>query len=336
MNKKAEEPVTTEQPAPVKAKRGKLAVQVLIAFVAIVALAAIGAYLGYLNGIGIRVAARSAQVSPQLIQQLQYALEDQQFGRYEDAKVRLEWILKEDPSFPGIQAELTKVLVSLQIPTATPTVVPTPTVDMRGIQDLYATTQGLVAKGEWASALAALDQLRKMNPGYEAAAVDGYYYYVLRNLGVYKIQNSGDLEGGMYDLTLAEHFAPLDSTASIMREGANAYIQASAYFGSNWQMAVQQFSSVAAGWPAMWDGTMNATMRYKVALMRYGDQLAAENKSCDAVKQYQLAMQIGPLDAASQKLYGKAQNECFPPTEVMPIETLPVDFTPEPSATPTP
>ena len=76
---------------------------------------------------------------------------------------------------------------------------------MRGEQALFASAQQLIAAGDWPNALTTLDQLRKNDPNFNTPQVDGMYYFALRNYGVYLIQYS-NLEGGIYELTLAERF----------------------------------------------------------------------------------------------------------------------------------
>ena len=49
----------------------------------------------------------------QLGEQYQFALVDIQFGRYDNAKQRLEFIIENDPTFPGAQDTLTQVLVQM-------------------------------------------------------------------------------------------------------------------------------------------------------------------------------------------------------------------------------
>jgi hypothetical protein len=139
----------------------------------------------------------------------------------------------------------------------------------------------------------------------------------LRNYGVSLIQQSGDLEGGIYQLTLAERFAPLDNTASQLREGARAYIQAASYYGVDWARAVDLFSQVSSGWPSMYDGSMNAAQRYFISLMRYGDTLWAEGQACKATEQYQQAETIAQLDQTSAKNANQAYQQCYPATEAV-------------------
>lgn len=298
----------------------------------VLVLLVLGGTGGYTSGIAQRKTAQSKIISQQLMEQFQYALVDQQFGRYETAKQRLEFIIQNDPSFPGAPIELAKVLVQLTIPTATATLPPTPTADMRGLQSLYANAQQLIAAGDWANAITILDQMRKQDPTFNTSQVDGMYYFGLRNYGVNLIQQQGDLEGGIYQLTLAERFAPLDNTANGLREGARAYIQGASWFGINWGRTVDLFRQVASGWPSMWDGSMNASKRFHIALMRYGDQLWQQGQACQATEQYEEARSIAELDETSFKFANQARQTCYPPTEE-PTETPEVPPT-EPPPTP--
>jgi tetratricopeptide (TPR) repeat protein len=320
---------------------------ILISVLGVLVLLALGVLGGYSSGIAQRRSAQRSIISGQLVEQFQYALVDEQFGRYEAARQRLEFIIQNDPGFPGAPEELAKVLVQLTIPTPSPTLPPTPTPDTRGVEALFATAQQLVAAGDWANALTALDQLRKQDPNMNTGQVDGMYYFALRNYGVSLIQDQGDLEGGIYQLTLAERFAPLDSTANGLREGARAYIQALSYFGINWKVAVEYFRNVAAGWPAMWDGSMNAAQRFRLALLRYGDQLWSLGDACAAAGIYEEAKAFGELDEAAAKNANQANQQCYPATEeptVAPTGETPVDPptggppteppTEEPTATP--
>src|SRR5512141_2886045 len=301
---------------------------IALSVVGVIALLGFGSMGGYWSGIGERKAAESSIITKQLTEQYQLALVDEQFGRFEAAKDRLEFIIQNSPSFPGVQNELAKVLVQMTIPTATLTPTITPTPDVRGEQGLFATAQQLIATGDWPNALAQLDQLRKEDPKYKTAQIDGMYYFALRNYGMNLIQQQGNLEGGIYELTLAERFAPLDNSANSLREGARLYLTASSFFGVDWKQAVYYFSQAASGYPAIWDGTMSSTQRYQVSLMRYGDQLWKGGDGCGATEQYQAAAAIGNLDEAATKNANQAFQDCYPATEeptatgiVVPTET---------------
>lgn len=323
-------PGSTQPLKPVK--RSRRWSSIIVSVLGVIVLLALGTWGGYASGLGERKAARDSVISKQLMEQFQFALVDEKFGHYDAAQERLQFIIQNDPTFPGAQAELAKVLVFQSIPTATATSSPTPTPDLRGEQSLFATAQQLIAAGDWANALSTLDQLRKRDPNFNTSQVDGMYYFGLRNYGVSLIQQKGDLEGGIYQLTLAERFAPLDNSSSQLREGARAYIKAASYFGINWASAVELFRTVAGGWPAMWDGSMNANQRFQIALMRYGDQLWGQGQACPASEQYQEAQTIGQLDATAAKNANQAFHQCYPPTEA---PTAPVTDTPGPGPLPT-
>ncbi len=336
----SEEPDKTQEVQPIKeddtqplkpVKPAPRWRSILLTILGVIILLALGGYGGFQSGIGVRKNAASQVITKQLTEQFQFALVDEQFGRYDAARQRLEFIIQNNSSFPGAQNELAKVLVQMTIPTVTPTPTLTPTPDVRGSQALFSTAQQLIAAGRWSDALTELDQLRKEGPTFNTSQVDGMYYFALRNYGVDLITKEGNLEGGVYQLTLAERFAPLEREASGLREGARAYIQASSFFGVDWAQAVNYFAQVASGWPSMWDGTMSASQRYQISLMRYGDLLFARNQFCDAVQQYQTAQGIGNLDKAATNNFNQAYQTCYPPTETPAPTTVVV-----PTDTPTP
>jgi len=303
---------------PIKAvKKGSRWQSALLTILGVTALLVLGMLGGYSSGIAQRRSAQREVISTQLMEQFQYALVDEQFGRYEAARQRLEFIIQNNPSFPGAQDQLAKVMVLSSIPTPSPTPPPTPTPDMRGVQALYDSAIQLVAAGDWANAITTLDTLRKQDPNFNTAQVDGMYYFALRNYGVILIQNRGDLEGGIYQLTLAERFAPIDATATALREGARAYIQAASYFGINWASAVEYFRNVPSG---IWDGNMTAQQRLRTALMRRGDELWAAGDACGASSMYEEAKGFGDMDDLSAKNANQAFQECFPATEAPTIE----------------
>ena len=297
---------------------------VLIEIVGVIVLLALAGFGGYESAIGARVQADEQSTNEKLMDQYKLALVDEQFKRYDDAQQRLSWIIKNDPSFPGAQSEMTKLLIIISIPTATATPTLTPTPDVRGQQAMFSTAQQLVSTGDWPNALAELDQLRKKDPTFNASLVDGMYYYALRNYGVDLIQKQGKLENGIYELTLAERFAPLDKDASSLRDGARLYLDAASFWQLDWATAANELAQVFAAYPAMWDGTMTVSQRYQIAAERYGDLLVTRNSFCDAVKQYQAAQGIGDLDQTAAKNLYQANQKCYPPTSVPVAPVAPV------------
>jgi tetratricopeptide (TPR) repeat protein len=285
----------------------------LLGFILLVGL---GGYGGYASGIKDRKEAETSILSKQLMEQYQYALVDLQYGRYEAAQQRLEYIIARDASFPGAQEKLTEVLVLSVMPTSTPVPTLTLTPDISGTENAYLRALQLINAQGWQNALSALDIVRKLDPAYKTAQVDGMYYFALRNLGNDMILKKGNLEGGIYNLTLAERFAPLDNTSVQLREGARMYIIGASFWELDWSQAVNYFSQVSSN---VWDGDMTAGDRLNIAHMRYGDQLFDDKEFCSAYEQYSSATS---LDEKSTARMNKSFSECYPPTEP-PITEVP-------------
>lgn len=277
--------------------------------IVLLALAILG---GYSSGIGVRQANKSSIIMQQLGEQYQNALVDIEFGRYENARQRLEWIINNEPNFPGAREKLTEVLVLSNQPTPTMTPSLTPTPDFSGAQEAFARAQQLIAAQDWLGAISALDQMRKLDPNYEPSKVDGMYYFALRNYGYNLIVNEGNLEGGIYQLTLAERFGPLDRDTNAMRIGARQYLIGASFWELDWAQALQYFNDVAGY--NLWDGTMTVSERIHIASMRYGDQLFEEGQYCDAVTMYQNAQAIAALDQVAAANNEEAFAACFPAT----------------------
>jgi hypothetical protein len=157
----------------------------------------------------------------------------------------------------------------------------------------------------------------------------------LRNQGHDQITKEGNLEGGIYYLTLAERFGPLDNTAIGLRDGARMYITGASFWGLDWKQAYDYFKQVGSGWPSMWDGTMTGSQRLQFASMRYGDNLFKQQEYCQAYELYQTAAGLGSLDNVATKNSNEAYQQCYPATAVPPTAVVPV-ATDAPTAAPTP
>jgi tetratricopeptide (TPR) repeat protein len=287
----------------------------LAGFFGLILLLGLGGYSGYAAGIGDRTEAESSVLSQQLMEQYQIALVEIHDGRYETAKQRLQFILAKDPSYPGVADKLTEIMVLSTIPTITPTPTATSTPDFSGVENAYQRAQQLINKQDWQNALAALDIVRKLDPNYKVAQVDGMYYFCLRNFGQDLILKQGNLEGGIYQLTLAERFGPLDNSSIKLRDSARTYIIGSSFWEIDWRKAIEFFSQVGNN---ISDGNMTTEQRLNVAYARFGDQLFEDGDYCAAYSQYSQATSLDPKSSGRS---AKAQLECFPPTEVAPVVT---------------
>ena len=279
----------------------------------------IGLASGYVSAQASLSRQSADQAAMDLGEQYNLALADLQEGRYQVAQQRFEFILKQDASYPGAAEGLTQAIQVLYA-TATPSAVPpsatpTPTRDLRPAQDLLAQARSQAAGGEWAAVIETLNNLRREDTAYQVAQVDGLLYFALRQRGVQKIQNEGNLGGGLYDLTLAEGFGPLDGEAQALRVYARLYLIGSSFWEVMPEQAVYYFGQVAAGAPYLRDGSgWTAAARYQAAIVQYGDWLGKAGDWCAAQAQFELALSMGGDDATRQKVEDAALL-CAPPTE---------------------
>jgi tetratricopeptide (TPR) repeat protein len=332
MTENIESTESTQPNQPVaKSRRGRT---FLFSALGLIAILAIAVLTGYSSGIGVREKNESSVIMQQLGEQYQNALIDIQFARYEIARQRLEWIISHNPTFPGAQEKLTEVLVLSNQPTPTLTPSLTPTPDFTGAQDAFTRAQQLVAAQDWPGAIGALDQMRKYDPNYNTSLVDGMYYFALRNYGYNLITKQGNLEGGIYQLTLAERFGPLDRDSNGLREGARYYLIGASFWELNWKEAVAYFEQVYRGWSGLWDGTMTSSQRFWTASMRYGDELFAQNQYCEALAQYENARAIAELDQDAARNYNDAVSGCYPATATVDLGLTPTVGTPATPETP--
>jgi predicted negative regulator of RcsB-dependent stress response len=275
----------------------------------------------------------SADVALELQVQFELAQTDVQEKRYEAARLRLEWIIEWNPGFPGVTDLLAEAIYQMSI-TATPTLAPTPTPvpatatpDLRGVETLYSDAQQAIIGGNWTVAIETLLTLRKHDENYNAVQVDDLLYVAYRYRGLDKIEGSGktdptitnvDLEGGIYDLKLAEGFGPLDNEALKYRRWAQWYIAGSSFWNVDWKRAVDYFALVENEAPYLMDvNNWPAIERYRYALIKYGDHLAAMGDCAGASEQYQKALDLGPNPALEPTATAVAE-ECGPSA---PVET---------------
>jgi hypothetical protein len=340
--------VSDTQPRKVaKSSRMGILISILVLLVAL----GLGGISGYGKGVSERINAQGTQVAGQLGAQFVLVQKDMDAGRYSVARQRLEYIIQQDVNYPGAAEKLAEVLVKQAItpspvPTDTPTITPTP--DLRGQEAIFTQAQQQLDAKDWTGLMGSLDSLRKADPTYKAAVIDGMYYTALRNRGVDQILGIGiyktsNMEGGIYDLTLAERFGPLDGYADGLRSFTRMYIIGASFWDVNWPQAVNYFRQVVQFAPNLRDASnVTASQRLYQALLKYGDQLAGNAKikdRCVALDVWNEARNLTALDNDYSYKFNQLDLECNPPTEV-PTEIPPevptgAPTTPDPNATPT-
>lgn len=314
--------------------------------------AAFSGYSGYLSGLDNRTMAESTQSAMVIDEQFQLGMQEFTQGEFFRARQRFEYVIQMNPDHPQAPEMLAETLTHLNS-TATPTVAPTPTMtptaDLRDVEQLFSDGQQYLMNSEWDAGIESLLRLRKADPEYQKVAIDDMLFLALRNRGWDKITKQADLEGGIYDLTLAERFGPLDTTAQGLLTWARIYITGASFWELDWSQAVFYFAQVAPQMPSMIDGSgWTAAERYRIALAKYGDTLAESGQWCDAQAQLELSLSYG-YDASAEDLLDEAIQHCqgdddeesadtqeTPPPAEEPTPEPPAEPTQEPPAEPTP
>jgi len=326
---------TNTKPREDEANKSRRGLWIIGGIFAVIATIALGAFIGYSSGIQNRLRHQESDIAITATTQFQLGVEDFNAGRYEMARKRFEYVIQIDPTFPSAADMLSQSMLKLaMIETPTvylePTTTLTPTPDLRGVEELFNQAQMFLKNGDWNGAIATIEVLRKEDLTYRAVELDGIYYIALRYRGVDKILKDGNLEGGIYDLSLVERFGPLDTEADGFRNWARIYLTGTSFWELDWSQVVYYFGQVASALPNLRDaGDWTAAERYRVALIRYGDQFMLEGNYCGGRDQYQLAISMSQ-DANLAPTATQAQLLCSPPT------STPMPVTPTATITQTP
>lgn len=321
----------SEPPKPPQ-KRRIVGRMILLGLLLILLLGALGGWLGYMDGMNSRRSAQSGQVAKEAATQFQLGLQDLNENRLDVAKSRFEYIISIDPNFPGVREKLVQVLLKmsqLTTPTAevppTPTSIPTPSTKNEDEQLRYVLQQ--MTNKNWDAAINGLDGLRKLNINYKPVDVDGLYFMSLRNRGVDKMLKYADLEGGIYDLSLAERFAAIDRDADGWRTFARLYLTGAAYWEVNWKKAIEYFAQVAPLLPNLRDTSgITAIERYRIAVVKMSEKLIKEDEYCKAAALYQSVLSIS-RNSVMEPTATRLAEQCNPPTQT-PTATLQATLTP--------
>ncbi len=318
---------------------------VLGAIIFVILALALGVWSGYTRGVSRRVNAQKDNQLNIVVQQLTLAYDDIENNQLDIAKQRIEYILKIYPDFPGAQEMLVDIQMKLGLPTqAAPTLAlpptetpegPTPTPDLRGVEELFNATKVLVNEQKWAEAMVNILSLRERYYDYKTAQVDGLYYVSLRNDGINKIY-SGKLEQGIWELNEAAQIGALDNQAAGAITLANMYVTGASYWDNNWPEAIRIFDELRQTSPNLTDATgMSTAERYRVALYKQGALFAAQNDFCTAFDYYQRSLAVAPdQQIAAQATI--AETECNKPTPTAIVSPADVpSATPATPATPT-
>jgi tetratricopeptide (TPR) repeat protein len=289
---------------------------------------------GYQSGLEQREIETREQESMALLDQFNLGVEDLTAGRYDLAKQRAEYILSVDPDNEAAIGLLDLALKALNQPTLTPTplitptkTTPTATPDVSTVEKHYEAAAAAVGRGDWTAALDLLVDLRADHPEYRTEEVNQMMFTALRNRGFESILQ-GNQEQGIYDLSLAERFAPLDNQAASWRRSAEFYLFANSYVGLDWSQAYRLFSDLCGA--AIWD----SCYKFALSARSYADLLVATQDPCAALLPYEQSL-ITLYDGDLVVTATEAANLCLTATAATPTETPTLEGTETETPTPT-
>ena len=319
----------TPEEKPVRLWRGRL-IFIALAFVLIAI--ALGGFLGYNQGINDRVLRQSSEVAMAAATQFQLGLDDMANDRYEMARGRFEYVIKIDPTFPGVKEKLAEVLIALiptTIPTATLTPTPafTPTPDLRGEEELFNQIKKLLADKNWDSAIVTIESLRTKNLPIRRSKWMGSTSSPCATGGLTKFCGRATWKVAptiwLWPVGLDRWTGMRTVTACMLAY----YVTGASFWQVDWEKATNYFWQVAPYLPNLRDSSnIFAIDRYRQAASKFAEQILSGGDSCRASKLLDTVFQNNYRNATVEPLATRAWNECHPPTE-----------TPQPAtSTPTP
>lgn len=290
--------------------------------------------LAFAQGRKANLTHQQDQVAQFLQEQYDLGLQDIEAGQYELARQRFEAIIRYDQDFPDAQTLLIEIYVVLNMPTEAPTPEPTPTPDPSPPDELFEQAKAALADEDWDLAITKLLTLRSKDPSYRSVEVDGMMYIALRYRGIALIIE-GLMEEGLYDLSLAERFGPLDREADLRRSTAQQYLLANSYIGLDWIKAAELFKPLCHQ-----RVTLDSCIKYAEAAWIYGEYLWNSNELCAAHVQFAESMSAWPNEVlapeATEAAIVCATLSAPPPTREKPTATETPTGGPSPTETPTP
>jgi tetratricopeptide (TPR) repeat protein len=340
-------PNNETQPVNVSPKKAKKAKKqrkgrglfIFLGILVVLIITGVGIWFGYGEGVRIRLLQAEKMEVMQATTQFQLAVVDLQEGRLDAARKRLEYVLLIHPEFPGLTEKLAELEVAkAMLATPTPLIEVTPTPTLVPTQDFQNQEQGLaqakqyIQNKNWQAAIDTLNALRSEDINYHAIEVDGMYYLAYIGRGKYKLLNEGNLEGGIYDFSLAEQYGPLDRESTAYKQGASYYLTGSGFWQVDWPQAVYYFQLAYASMPNIRDGSnYTAAQRYYESVVGYAKQLQTEEKYCEADEQFKLAATLGSSDSFAADA-AAVHLVCYPPTST-PAPTTAATAAPEATET---
>lgn len=265
---------------------------VLIALALLLGVYLLVGYLGWQSGQDLLEQKQELQLGEQVERQLALAAENLAEGSVNLAARRLEWVLTRVPNqqeamtllqtaeaMPGVAIAPAPAAVPAT-PTATPLPSPTPGLISDPLQELQR-LRLLVAKQEWATAVAAITAFQRQFPDYERRETDRLLFDSYIDLGRELLEGE-QAELGMFYLNQAETLGDLPQEVLDYRVWAEWYLQGIAFYGVNWEVTIGYFRDLCLVAPFY----QSSCDLLAEALINYADQYAFAQDWCPAQELY--------------------------------------------------
>lgn len=291
----------------------------------------LAAYLGWQSGQELRAERVSRERQEQMATQVARAQEEIEGDNLRLALRRLEWVLEQDPDFPGARTLYDEAQAALgedstpasgdpgtPSPSATPTVTPvaeneedgdgSPTRALRRLERL-------VEEEAWQEAVSAIIDFQNDYPEYERRRSDALLFQAYIGRGVELIYTDR-VELGIFYLSQAQELGDLPAEVKDQRNWAELYLAGIAYFGVNWNVAISNFRDLCLAAPFYQDSCVHL----REALVASGDRYAVQREWCPAESNYREAYRLEESSDLAEKL-DQARLGC---REATPTPTTPM------------
>lgn len=291
------------------------------------------AFVAWQNGRLLQRQQIEQETAAELARQLELAQQDADNGNYDLALRRLEWILTQQPEYPGVRDLQTQTRFARDArltPSPTPTLTPTPTITPtpEPVAELER-LQDLVEREEWAEAISAIINFQAVNPNYQRLLTDKLLYDAYVAYGV-ELLYGEQVELGLAYLAQAEKLGALPVEVRDQAAWGEMYLRGIAFYGVNWNAAIGYFYELCLAAPFY----QNACEKLYTARIAYGDQYAAALDWCPAERYYRDALNQTYNRELAQQV-DQARQGCLDATPTPTITPEPTE-TPAVEATPTP
>lgn len=154
-------------------------------------------------------------------------------------------------------------------------------------EEQWAAAEAAFAEGNWSEAIQNVEQLRALNPNYNATQAQEMLADAYVGLAVEK-EEDGQSEEALLLLDRALAIDPAAAEATELRTTIATYQDALTLAGIDWSRVVSLLTELERISPNYRD----VPERLQTAHMEYGDSLVKERQWCDAAEQYNLAIDI--------------------------------------------